>query len=415
MCIIIMVFLPLFPVVSTSFKQTKGYFSLNSSHNNISRDYWPTEDWINSTPEAQCMNSTLLNQMIDYVYDQAFNLHSIIVVKNGYIVLEEYPSPRYHQTSHHILYSVTKSVTSALVGIAIDKGFIEDVNQTVIDYFPNRTIENLDSRKNQITIEHLLTMSAGFEWVGPDLMSPEYSWGQTVSSGNPIEFILNLNMSYDPGTTWYYNGGCSHLLSAIITTTTGNSTLEFAHEYLFGPLGITSVYWPQDPQGIYYGGQNIGLRPRDMAKFGFLFLNNGTWDGEQIISKEWVETSTETRFVPHYGYGYQWWTFFPHEIYFAWGLYEQRIIVVPEYDLVIVFTAGIEDGPDPEPELVFEYILPAVLDECTTASQTSSNGISSKNSHTTTNTITNESPNSLMSVFLSIIIIILYKKTTKLH
>ncbi|MFW9903796.1 MAG: serine hydrolase domain-containing protein [Candidatus Thorarchaeota archaeon] len=410
-CIIIMAFLLHFPVISTSFKQTKGSYSLNSSYNNISRDYWPTVDWINSTPEAQCMNSTLLNQMVDYIYEQEFNLDSIIIVKNGYIVLEEYPSPRYHQTSHHILYSVTKSVTSALIGIAIDKGYIEDVNQTVVDYFPNRTIQNLDSRKQQVTIEHLLTMSAGFEWVGPDLLSQEYSWGQAVFSGNPIEFILNLPMEYDPGTTWYYNGGCSHLLSAILTVTTGNSTLEFARENLFDPLGINSVYWPKDDQGIYYGGQNIGLKPRDMAKFGYLFLNNGTWDGKQIISKEWVATSTETRFVlNHNGYGYQWWTFFPHEIYFAWGLFEQKIIIVPDYDLVIVFTASIKDGPDPEPELVFEYILPAVLDECTTTSQTSSDGINSSNSHMTTNTITNKSPHSLMSIFLTFIVIILYKK-----
>ncbi|MFX1506821.1 MAG: serine hydrolase domain-containing protein [Promethearchaeota archaeon] len=413
-CVIIIAFLPLFPIASTSIKQTKGCFSLNSSHNNISRDYWPTEDWINSTPEAQCMNSTLLNQMVDYIYEQEFNLDSIIIVKNGYIVLEKYPNPRYRQTSHHILYSVTKSVTSALIGIAIDKRFIEDVNQTVVDYFPNRTILNLDSHKQQVTIEHLLTMSAGFEWVGPDLMSQEYSWGQAVNSGNPIEFILNLPMEYDPGTTWYYNGGCSHLLSAILTATTGNSTLEFAREYLFDPLGINYVYWPQDPQGIYYGGQNIGLTPLDMAKFGYLFLNNGTWDGEQIISKVWVETSTQSRFVlNHHGYGYQWWTFFPHEIYFAWGLYEQRIIVIPDYDLVIVFTASIEAGSDPEPELVFEYILPAVLDECVTTSQTSNDGISSSNSLITTNTTTNESSYSLMTIFLTFISIILYKKRQK--
>jgi CubicO group peptidase (beta-lactamase class C family) len=269
----------------------------------------------------------------------------------------------------------------------------------------------MDSRKQNITIEHLLTMTAGFEWVGPDLMSQEYSWGQAVYSGNPVEFILNLNMSYDPGTTWYYNGGCSHLLSAIITATTGNSTLEFAQEYLFDPLGIDYVYWPRDPQGIYYGGQNIGLTPRDMAKFGYLFLNNGTWDGEQIISKEWVETSTETRFVlPHYGYGYQWWTFFPHQIYFALGMYQQKIIVVPDSDVVIVFTASIEHGPDPEPGLVFEYILPAVLDECVTTSQTSSIGISSNSSYITSNTITNGSSFSLMSVFLTLIVIILYTK-----
>ena len=326
-----------------------------------SRDYWPTTEWLNSTPEAQGMDSALLSQMLDYINYKEFNLDSIIVVRNGYIVLEEYPDPGFTEKSPHNLYSVTKSITSALIGIAIDKGYINDVDQKVIDFFPNKTILNLDSRKQRMTLEHLLTMSSGFKWEGPDDML--HSWGKAVLSGNPVEAILNQPMDYEPGTTWYYNGGCSHLLSAILTATTGNTTLDFAREYLFGPLGIRSVTWPTDPQGIYYGGQDIWLKPRDMAKFGYLFLNNGFWDGEQIISEDWVVNSTKPSFALNDvdAYGYQWWINQPLGAYYAYGFDEQRIYVIPDYDLVIIFTAKLQKA-DVEPELVSDFILPAVLE-----------------------------------------------------
>ena len=128
------------------------------------RDYWPTVEWLSSTPESQNMNTTLLNSMISYIYDQEYAFDSIIVVRHGYMVLEEYPNPRYTSDDLHILYSVTKSFTSALIGIAIDLGYIESVDQKLLDFFPNTTILNLDSRKEEITLRHLLTMSAGFEW-----------------------------------------------------------------------------------------------------------------------------------------------------------------------------------------------------------------------------------------------------------
>ena len=326
------------------------------------RDYWPTVEWLSSTPESQNMNTTLLNSMISYIYDQEYAFDSIIIVRHGYVVLEEYPNPRYTSDDLHILYSVTKSFTSALVGIAIDLGYIESVDQKLLDFFPNTTILNLDSRKEEITLRHLLTMSAGIEWEGPDDMS--HTWGDAVLSRDPIEFILNQPMDYEPGTHWYYNGGCSHLLSAILTRVTGNSTLDFAKKYLFKPLNITDVYWPKDPQGIYYGGQDIRLTPPDMAKFGYLFLNNGTWDNEQIISQEWVFESTRTSFSfnPNEGYGYQWWTYPSLNAYFAYGFDEQRIIVLPEQDLVVVFTSEIQDARI-EPDLLLKYILPAVLDK----------------------------------------------------
>jgi len=155
-------------------------------------------------------------------------------------------------------------------------------------------------------------------------------------------------MAYDPGEEWEYCNGASHLLSAIIAETTGYNTLDFAREYLFGPLGITDVKWDvhRDPQGIYCGAHGLELTPRDMAKFGYLYLNNGTWEGEQIVPAEWVARSTETSFLfwENEGYGYQWWTFPQSEIYFAKGQHDQDIFVIPEIDMVVVFTASHQTG-----------------------------------------------------------------------
>jgi CubicO group peptidase (beta-lactamase class C family) len=276
--------------------------------------------------------------MMDYIDKQSLPVDAVVVVRHGCIVFEAYPNQTYGPEDRHILYSVTKSITSALIGIAIEEGFIESVDQKVVDFFPDKTIANLDARKQKMTIEHLLTMSSGFEWEGPD--DGHHTWGAAVRSGNPVQYILDQPMANEPGVEWYYNGGCSHLLSAILTKTTGYSTLDFAHEYLFKPLGIWSVRWPRDPQGIYYGGQDIWLTPRDMAKFGQLYLNNGIWEGKQVVPAEWVALSAETYFsYSQGGYGYQWWTWPESGIYYASGAYDQRIYIVPDLDMVVVITA----------------------------------------------------------------------------
>ncbi|MFX1253404.1 MAG: serine hydrolase domain-containing protein [Promethearchaeota archaeon] len=329
-------------------------------------DYWPTTDWLESTPEEQGMNSTKLNQVIDYINAQNFAIDSVVVVRHGYIVLEEYFNPSVsNQSSIHFVYSVTKSFSSALIGIAIQKGFIENVDQKVVDFFSSRIIANLDSRKQNMTIEHLLTMSAGFEW---DEQTYPYTDSRNdvrlmMNSSDSVQFVLDRPMVNDPGDEWVYNSGASHLLSAIIEQTTGYTTLDFANKFLFDPLGITDVDWWQDPQGLYYGGFGLYLRARDMAKFGYLYLNNGTWDSEQIVFTDWVAKSTETAFPRGWdrGYGYQWWTYPQSGVYYALGLYSQTIFVVPNYNMVVVFTANITSGPNPEYNLLFDYIIPAVI------------------------------------------------------
>jgi CubicO group peptidase (beta-lactamase class C family) len=285
-----------------------------------------------------------LELMTQVIEDLDLPADSVVVQRHGDLVFETYPNPAYGPDDLHLLYSVTKSFTSALIGIAIEQGHIESVDQQVIDFFPDWEIDNLDARKEDLTIKHLLTMTCGFAWEGPD--DGLHSWGDALRSREPAKYVLNLPMASDPGTEWVYNGGCSHLLSAILTRTTGMSTLQFARENLFEPLGISHVRWPRDPQGIYFGGQDIWLTPRDMAKFGQLFLDQGVWEGQQLISSEWVADSGKT-YITQWagGYGYQWWTYSNSDIYYASGAFEQRIMVIPQYDMVVVFTSN-ERGAD---------------------------------------------------------------------
>ncbi|UCE09304.1 MAG: serine hydrolase [Candidatus Thorarchaeota archaeon] len=332
----------------------------------VERDYWPTEGWLNSTPEEQGMDSAKLQEMMDYIENETIPIKSMVVVRNGRIVLEEFPlSTIYHENSTHLLYSVTKSFTSALIGIALDKGFLDNVSQLLLSFFPDYNITNMDERRDRITIEHLLTMRSGMFW--DETTAPYDSPANGIyhlNTGDGVEYSLNLDMVAEPGELWHYNTGASHLLAAIVQVASGMTTLDFAEQYLFGPLGIDNVRWYHDTAGWYKGGYDLSIRTRDMAKFGYLFLNNGTWDGQQIVSSEWVNTSisSHTLFWDHQGYGYQWWTIPSLGLYRAAGLYGQYIYVVPEHDLVVAFSSTMgRNDPYPHDSLVAQFIIPAVI------------------------------------------------------
>lgn len=339
------------------------------------RDYWPTGGWMNSTPEEQGMSSTRLQEMIDYIAEEDLDVHSVIVIRHGYIVLEEYPDPwqgvRRTQAFNgtHYLYSATKSFSSSLIGIAIDKGYIDNTSQTLLSFFPNHTIANLDEQKERITLRDLLTMRSGLPWdeTSAPFNSPENDIYQLeYNSSGGVQYVLNMPMEFEPDEVFHYNTGASHLLSGIVQETTEMTTLDFAAEHLFSPLGISPYYWNDDIMGVYYGGYDLQLRPLDMAKFGYLFLNNGTWDGEQVISSSWVNESTSavTTFNAERGYAYQWWTLPDVGAYFAAGLYGQYIIVSPEEDLVVVFTSGYGSNDiDYNLPMFRNYILDAVTEE----------------------------------------------------
>jgi CubicO group peptidase (beta-lactamase class C family) len=327
---------------------------------------WPTEGWSTSTPEEQWMDSDQLEAMMAYVDEHNVALDSILVVRHGRLVFEEYGEGSLPGRAHE-LYSVTKSVTSMLVGIALDAGLIEGLDVPLTELLPHHTMANLDGRKERIRLEHLLTMSDGLDW-----NEHKYPYGdsrnpvrQMGSSPDILQFVLDQPMAREPGEAWAYNSGASILLGGIVEEATGRSVLDFAREALFDPLGIGHIYWSMGPGGHYATHGGLSMTPRDMARLGYLMLRNGTWDGKEIVSADWVARSTTAHYRVQgaHGYGYQWWILPEGQGYRAHGLYDQNIIVLPEADMVVVATARIPGGSFQRVEgLLNSFILPACTD-----------------------------------------------------
>lgn len=322
------------------------------------QDYWPTDDWRTSTPEQQGMDSDRLADMLFVIQDADVNIHGVVVTRNGYIVAEAYAAP-WEADVIHVMYSVTKSVISALAGIAVDQGCIESVDQPILEFFPDRSLENVDEAKQTATLDDYLTMTSGLEWPDDNFRTT----GRMVVTSDWVQFVLDQPVIDEPGERFVYNNGVPHVVSAVIEEATGTTTLEFADEHLFTPLGITSYEWQTDPQGRASGGWGLFLTPRDMAKLGYLYLNEGQWDGEQIISADWIAASTEPRVSVNtelnQSYGYFWWIY--PDFYAAQGLEGQFIFVVPDQNLVVTFTSQLTGDDEIWPFwLLQDYIIPAV-------------------------------------------------------
>jgi CubicO group peptidase (beta-lactamase class C family) len=322
--------------------------------------YWPTDQWRTSTPEEQGIDSARLADMLATIREEKLAIDSVLVTRNGYIVAEAYIPPN-DPDSVHQLYSCTKSVTSALVGIAIDEGDLEGVSQPVLDFYPDRTIKNLDANKQALTLESLLTMSAGLDWPDENL-SLTY---QMASRRDWVQFVLDRPTVAAPGTAFVYNNGLPHILSAILQQVTGMPTVAFAQQKLFDPLGIApdAYLWETDPLGITLGSWGLWMNSRDMAKFGYLFLNGGQWDGQQVVPADWVSLSTQSHIAVDdqgHGYGYLWWVYPSEGFYAAQGLAGQYIFVVPGKAMVVVFTSNLEGDSAGLPiTMLSDYILPA--------------------------------------------------------
>lgn len=304
-----------------------------------SATYWPTEGWKTSTPEQQGLDSEKLGEALDYIQEEDVNIHSLMIIRNGYIVTDAYFYP-FSEGSIHDTASVTKSFTSTLTGIAISERHIPGVEEPVLGFFPERTVENVDVRKEAMTLEDLLTMRSGFECVNDPF---EATLSQMRESPDWVQFTLDLPMSEEPGIRFVYCSCNSHLLSGIIRETTGMSEQDYANGSLFEPLGISNVSWPTDPQGNNHGWGDLRLTPYDMAKLGYLYLNKGVWDGKQVVPAEWVAASTQKQvsLEEDEGYGYQWWVSGSVPgIYEARGRGGQRIIVWPEKNIIVVTTGG---------------------------------------------------------------------------
>jgi len=323
--------------------------------------YWPTEGWQTSTPEEQGMDSEILVDMMNVIQSEepSYNIDSITIIRNGYMVFDTTFYP-FQPDTKHIVHSCTKSIVSALVGIAIEQGNIESVQHPVLDLFPERTAANLTDEKEAMTLEDVLIMATGLEcrdsylynWSGLSKMRQSEDW---------VQYVLDLPIAEKPGTKFEYCNSASFLLSAIIQETTGTNTLVFAKENLFSPLGISDLTWPSNPQGINIGWGELHMLPHDMAKIGHLYLNGGMWEEKQVISSDWVETSTRKHISANTledGYGYQWWVD-DSGIYMALGYAGQYIVVLPEKEMVVVFTSDLEDNNFFIPRfLVDDFIIP---------------------------------------------------------
>jgi CubicO group peptidase (beta-lactamase class C family) len=300
----------------------------------------PTTGWPVATPESEGMDSGVLADMLDHVRDHRLPVHSVLIVRHGRVVLDATVYP-YEDGRPHDVASATKSVMSALIGIAIDKGYIKSVKQPVSELLPVAPALRLDSRKGRLAVEHLLTMTSGLDC---GLQAGEKELVAMRRSNEWLRFALALPMRAEPGARYAYCSCNNHLLSGILSAQTGDSALAFARKHLFGPLGIEDVIWPADPQGITHGWGDLHLHPRDLAKIAYLYLHGGRWNGTQIMSEEWVRQSA----APHVsvrdgvGYGYGWWinTARQPAVFEMVGRGGQRAAVLPDKDLVVVFNGG---------------------------------------------------------------------------
>lgn len=316
-------------------------------------------DWQLSTPEQQQMDAKILGEMDAYARQHFSQLHSILVVRHGKLVFEKYYNGYDAQRIQHVC-SVTKTFTAALIGIAIDKGYIKGVDAKLADFYPEYVTPDSDPRLKKVTIEHLLTMTSGYAWDdwvdGP----------KADETGDPLGYIIGRPFAAEPGEKFSYHTGGSYLLSAILTKATGMKAKDFAAKYLFGPLGITDWKWWTDER-FSAGGLGLNVKPRDMAKFGQLYLNQGVWNGQQIVPAEWIRLATSKHndggFPHDEAYGYHCWitSVKGHAAFFAGGYGGQFIFVVPELELVAVITSGWDRHHEEHRQvLVNQFIVPAV-------------------------------------------------------
>ena len=274
-------------------------------------------------------------------------LRALIVARDGVPVVERvFRGPSLNTPVN--IKSASKTIITALVGAAIERGLIKDTAQPILPLLANRVPAGLDPRTQTITVEHLLTMRSGLERT-----SGGRNYGPWVTSPNWVRYAISRPFVDAPGGNMLYSTGNTHLLSAILTNVTGKSTLEIAREWLGAPLGIQIPPWTRDPQGLYFGGNEMALSPRALLRFGELYRNRGISDGKRILPEAWIDASwTPSGYDPgrqRYGYGWFITQAQGHGIYYAWGYGGQMLYIVPSLDLTIVATSdstttSMEDG-----------------------------------------------------------------------
>ena len=352
------------------------------------------DGWETASLESVGMDAAPLAQLMNELRDRRNHLvHGIVIVRHGRLVFEEYFDGRTHPTfgeqpvsfdreTEHCLSSVAKSFAATLLGIAIDHGFIASEHQSVFDFFPELQDLNVGSRRD-ITLEHLVTMTSGLEWdeSSRSLRDPQNDltgWLRLTltMSQDPIRAVLERPMVAAPGTLFRYGGGNTNVLGKAVQSAVGQRLDGFARKHLFEPLGIERVWWWLLREDFVYASGDITLRPRDLARIGLLYLHGGEWNGQRILSPEWVEASATAytpipRSDPHHGrngfvgYSCGWWLMSDAHgpgVYEASGWGGQNLIVLPALDMVVVFTGGSYwEAPAFTPEqMMIRFVLPSV-------------------------------------------------------
>lgn len=316
-------------------------------------DYWPTQGWRTSTPEEQGMNSAKLAEGLLAARENGIKIDGLMIIRNGKQLLDASFYP-YDGSFPHDVASVTKSITTTLIGIAEAQGKLK-LDDPLVSFFPEREIANLDEKKEQITIRDMVGMRNGFksQCIQGDLANI----AEMTATTDWVQFALDREVVQSPGGSFCYDSPGMHLLSAVLQQATGMTEYEFAKKYLFEPLGIREFAWKTDPQGTTFGWGDLHLKPADAAKIGFLFLQNGMWEGEQIVPAEWVEQAIKPQVQANAdeSYGYGWWV---EEGFFgAAGRGGQKVYVVPAINAIVVSAGGGFDYDEIDP-----YISGAVVD-----------------------------------------------------
>jgi CubicO group peptidase (beta-lactamase class C family) len=366
---------------------------------------WPTRDWTTSTPQAEQVDAAVLDELHQAISSGKHgNVDSMLVIRHGRIVFEKtyardyqrlfsgrgepgiynYYDPAWHpfyrKGSLHTMQSVSKSVTSALIGIAKQNGAALELDRPVLPLLEGFRTRADDPHWKAITLRHLLTMTSGIEWDEStvDYTDPRNSCAAMEGSENWIQFVLDRNMAAEPGKTFVYNSGVTELLGQIVKNATGMDPDDYAGKHLFGPLGIENWYWKKTPTGLSDTEGGVYLTARDLAKIGYLYLHDGVWDGKRILPEGWVAASSapavtaSTDPARERKYGFQWWLL-PYQGKERWwaltalGYGGQFLFVVPEYDLIAVFTAwNIYGGPSLESAFALQKVIDSVRGTSTT-------------------------------------------------
>ena len=333
--------------------------------------YWPEAAWRRAEPEAVGFDGGGLRELVaDLRSNHIPGIHSLIVVRQGYLAVEEYFNGA-DAEQLHTLQSDTKSVTSLLVGIAVGQGSIPSIARPVLEFFPEYpTVQHLDARKEAITLRDLLTMRTGLDWSENPYEGSPLQQLNAIRDGW-LRFVLDWPMRDSPGTRFEYNSGGVIVLGGVIYNTTGIPADEFARRNLFEPIGITRFSWIRGgPNGLPHMGGGLSLRAVDMARIGYLVLRNGKWRERQVVPAGWLAESLAPAVAPtgwSFGgkpveYGYLWWRLpLPDAgvIYTASGAQGQWIFIIPRYDIVIAVTSNTPQFDLPV-RFLYDRILPAV-------------------------------------------------------